>query len=134
MPKERLGNPNTQIFIAHPPQNNHNIHNAKVGISKLLQFFFFFEFPILQTKVPGWNWSLGIFKFSSKFKLVFLGEIADLFSGKAQPSPFSHTLIYMKPQFIITVVWNNYLMIFWPKMSFFTSQKVGNPVQIIKYV
>ena len=35
---------------------------------------------------------------------------------------------------VCTVVWNNYLLTFWQKMSYFTLQNVGNPVQIIKYV
>ena len=36
--------------------------------------------------------------------------------------------------YCIMVVWNDYLFIFLTKMSYFTSQEVRNPVQIIKYV
>ena len=41
---------------------------------------------------------------------------------------------WAKSDWECTVVWNDYLLNFLTKVSYFTSQEVGNPVQVIKCV
>ena len=58
---------------------------------------------------------------STDFKQIISSLVKNIFTNKINP-------------LLATVAWNDYSLIFMTKSSYFTSQEVGNPVQIIKNV
>ena len=109
----------TKLCTYHPIKDSFAVYNfILVHIS---YFFTLFDFVIFYLALHWVAW-------------VLKNWLENWLGNWSHPTNGSGSLLIRSIVASFTVVWKNYLLIFLTKISYFTSQEVGNPVQIIKNV
>ena len=109
------------------PVHVDNYLHTRLNSSKKSQSSSVVKLGCFMTVIPWWN-----SKSSTKYTVpvqIFVGS-RDPYDGKVERSYLLTRVFEVRALLISnpdTVVWNYYLMTFWPKMSYFISQKSWKP-------